>query len=555
MSQRQVSNMTIDNDLLSIQEARTLTARAKEAVSEFKHFTQPEVDAIVRTMAEAGYNESERLGKMAAEETGFGKWQDKRIKNIFGTKHTWESIKDLKTVGIVNSLHNGTVLEIAEPMGVVAALIPCTNPTSTAMFKAIIALKGRNAIVASPHPRSILCTQEALRILCDAAEKAGAPKGLIHCMEHVSLEGTQELMKNKNTSIILATGSTPMVRAAQSVGKPAYGVGSGNVPAFIERSANVRKSVADVMTGKKFDNGTLCSTEASVIVDAPILDTVRRQMQELNGFFCEGADKDKLRSTLFPDGKMNSDLVGKPATFIAQIAGITCPSTTEVLITEIDAVGRQEPLSKEKLSPVLSMFTADGWRDGCHRCIELLEFGGIGHTMVIHSTDKDIIMKFALEKPAQRIIVNSVGALGAVGYTNDLDPSMTLGPGTIGGSVVSENVTARHLLNIKRVAFETVAMNDDNGKAISQETELKWNTAKTTPTSGTKTGPANGRKSWSEEIDERIRLKAGNALHDSYSKQRISPSKTPEPKRSGKIYGSGISEEDVQKIISQFKIQ
>lgn len=551
--------MTFDKDLLSVQEARELTARARAAALEFKHFSQQEVDTIVQTMAEAGYRAAESLAKMAAEETAFGKWQDKVVKNIFATKHTWESIRDLRTVGVVNSLNDGSLLEIAEPMGVVAALIPCTNPTSTAMFKAIISLKGRNAIVASPHPRSIASTREALRILADAAERAGAPKDLILCMEHVSLEGTQELMKNRNTAIILATGSTAMVRAAQSVGKPALGVGAGNVPAFIERTANLRKAVADVMTGKKFDNGVLCSTEASLIVDAPVADQARALVREHNGFFCEGDDKVRLRRTLFPGGKLNPDLVGKPATYIAQLAGITCPPTTEVLLAEINEVGRTEPLSREKLSPVLSFLVADGWREGCHTCIALLEFGGIGHTMAIHSTDRDVIMKFALEKPAQRVIVNSVAALGAVGYTNDLDASLTLGPGTIGGSIVSVNVSAQHLINIKRVAFETNAMNDAEGRAISQDPQLAWNIppapAQGRPPRplGAQAASPGGRSSWMEEIDERIRQKAGNPtspaniIHGPHSPL---PPKANAPAG----YGSGISEEEIRKIISQFKI-
>ncbi len=544
-----------DIDLLAMQEARDLSRAAFEACQAFKQFSQPEVDAIVEAMARAGYREAERLAKMAAEETAFGKWQDKVVKNIFSTKHTWESIRDMQTVGIIRSTSNGNILEIAEPMGVIAALIPCTNPTSTAMFKAIIALKGRNAIVASPHPRSVRSTREALRILSDAAEQAGAPKGLIQCMEHVSLEGTQELMRSKFTAVILATGSTAMVRAAQSVGKPAYGVGAGNVPAFIERTANLKKAVADVMTGKTFDNGVLCSTEASVIVDAPLAEEARKLFVAHHGFFCEGEDKVRLRKTLFPGGKLNPDLVGKPATYIAQQAGISCPPDTQALIAEITQIGKAEPLSKEKLSPVLSFLVADGWREGCHRCIELLQFGGIGHTMAIHSMDKEVVMRFALEKPAQRIIVNSVAALGAVGYTNDLDPSLTLGPGTIGGSIISVNVTARHLINIKRIAFETTAMNDDQGKAISQQAELAW-----TASSPRATTPSR-KKSWMEEIDERIRQKAGNAPVGPVSGANGSsrPIGTPPPRPattgSGTVYGSGITEEEIHTIISKFSLR
>jgi len=542
--------MNLDRDLESIQQARDLTKKAHDAYLEFKQFTQAQVDTVVEAMAQAGFREAERLAKMAAEETGFGNWKDKVIKNIFATKHTWDSIKDLKTVGIVKSCCNGTVIEIAEPMGVVAALVPCTNPTSTAIFKAIISLKGRNAMVASPHPRSIKSTTEALRVLSEAAEKAGAPKGLIQCLQEVSLEGTQELMKNKFTAVILATGSTAMVRAAQSVGKPALGVGAGNVPAFIERTANVKKAVADIMTGKKFDNGVLCSTEASAVIDKPLFEEAKRLMKEHNGFFCDGADKEKLRNTVFPGGKLNADLVGKPATYIAERAGISCPSNTEVLIAEITEIGKNEPLSKEKLSPVLSVIVADGWRDGCHKCIELLEFGGIGHTMAIHSTDKEVVMQFALEKPAQRIIVNSISAVGAVGYTNNLMPSLTLGPGTIGGSIVSENVTAAHLINIKRVAFETNPMNDSQGKPVSQEKQLQWNLTK--PASSTRS-ESRERQSWMQEIDDRIRQKAGNPVVQ--PSQSPKPAKPAKPVKSGVVYGSGITEDEIRKIISEFSLK
>jgi acetaldehyde dehydrogenase (acetylating) len=547
--------MNLDNDLKSIQQARECTAKAYDAYMEFKQFSQADVDKVVEAMAFAGFEQAERLAKMAAEETGFGKWNDKVIKNIFATKHIWESIKDLKTVGIVKSHAKGNVIEIAEPMGVVAALIPCTNPTSTAMFKAIISLKGRNAIVASPHPRSIKSTIEALRILEQAAERAGAPRGLIQCLDAVSLEGTQELMKNRKTAVILATGSSAMVRSAQSVGKPALGVGAGNVPAFIEKTANLRKAVADVMTGKKFDNGVLCSTEASLIIDKELFNQAKELIRSHNGFICEGDDKERLRDTVFPNGKLNADLVGKPANFIAQKAGIQCPSDTDVLVAEIKSVGKSEPLSREKLSPVLSIMSADGWLDGCHKCIELLEFGGIGHTMAIHSTDKEVVMKFALEKPAQRIIVNSVAAVGAVGYTNDLLPSLTLGPGTIGGSIISENVTAQHLINVKRVAFETNPMNDDQGRPVSQDKQLQWNLSK--PASST-INTSNERQSWMKEIDDRIRQKAGNPALPRAQKPASNGGSTSSAAKAGKsstVYGSGITEEEIKKIISEFSLK
>jgi acetaldehyde dehydrogenase (acetylating) len=524
--------MKLDKDLASIQEARDLLGKAKQAALEFKSYNQEQVDKIVKAMADAAFAESERLGKMAHEETGFGKWQDKKAKNIFASKTVYESIKNLKTVGVINSLNDGKLLEIADPMGVVAALIPSTNPTSTSFYKCLISVKSRNAVVASPHPRAVNCTLEAFRVLTDAAEKAGAPKNLLSCMTSPTIEGTNELMKNRNTSIILATGNTPMVKAAYSSGTPAYGVGPGNVPAFIERTANVKKAVADICSGKTFDNGVLCSTESAVIVDSSLNSIAREEFIKRGGYFVNQEEKIKLEKWMFRPGGMNPELVGKPAAFIAQKAGFSIPENTEILIVELNGVGKEYPLSAEKLSPVLSYYVVDGWREGCERCIQLLEFGGIGHTMVIHSNDKDIIMKFALEKPAYRILVNTVGSLGAAGYTNGLTPALTLGPGTIGGSIISVNVTATHLMNIKRLAFETKPMNDKNGNLINYDSP--------------KTISTGGEKTWMDEIDERIRLKAGNP---SFKKEEG----TDPIVGKGKIYGSGMTEFDVDKVIKSFK--
>ena len=528
--------MNIDKDLASIQEARNLCKLAKEAQLEFKNYNQKQVDKIVKAMAEAAYNASERLAKMAYEETGFGKWQDKKIKNIFASKFVYESIKDLKTVGVINILHDGKIIEIAEPMGVVAALIPSTNPTSTSFYKILISLKGRNGIVASPHPRSINCTLEAFRVMIDAAEKAGAPHNLIACISNPTIEGTNELMRNKNISVILATGSSPMVKAAYSSGTPAYGVGPGNVPAFIERTANIKKAVADIFLGKTFENGVLCSTEASVIVDSPINNIVKEEFIKRGGYFIQNEDKVKLERYMFGKGTINPEVVGKPAQFIAQKSGISVLPNTEVIIAELNGVGNQYPLSHEKLSPVLTYYVEDGWRNACHRCIELLEYGGLGHTLVIHSMDKDIIMKFALEKPALRILVNTVGALGAVGFTNHLDPSLTLGPGTFGGSIISENVTAKHLINIKRLAFESFPLNDKDGNKIPLP-EFTFDTEVVNQ---------NKTKSWMDEIDERIRLKAGNKpVLEKDSKFATSKQA---------IFGNSLTEEDINRIVSSFKL-
>lgn len=527
-------------DLLSIQQARELIAKAKESFLEYKNYSQEQVDKIVRAMFEAGYEASERLAKLAVEETGIGKWEDKKLKNEFATKFTYESIKNLKTVGVINYDKSKRVVEIAEPMGVISALIPTTNPTSTAMFKALICAKTRNALVVSPHPRAVKSTYEAIQIMQTAAEKAGAPRNLFQCMTEVTIEGTMELLKHRDVSLILATGSTQMVKMVYSIGKPAYGVGSGNVPAFIERTANIKKAVADIIFGKTFDYGTLCSAENAVVCDSPIREQVIYEFKKRGAHFCNPDEKEKLEKIILtPQGGINPEIVGKPAAYIAQKAGFSVPEQTTVLIAELEGVGKQYPLSIEKLSPILAFYTVDGWREGCHKCIELLEFGGLGHTMVIHSSDPDIITKFALEKPAFRVLVNTVAALGAVGYTTGLDPSMTLGPGTLGHSIISENVTARHLIQIKRLAYELLPLHDIEGNRIQSSNAKRFHTS-TTETKDI--------KSILEEIEERIRLKAGNPPVSTGTKLE---STTDE--RKTKIYGSGITEEEIEKIIRDFQ--
>jgi len=523
--------MNFDKDLQSVQEARNLAAAAKEAQLEFKHFNQEQVDRIVKAMTEAGYNEAERLAKMACEETGFGNVHDKIIKNKFATKDVYDSIKDLKTVGVIDIQKSGKIIKIAESMGVVAALVPSTNPTSTAMFKTIISLKCRNGIVVSPHPKALRCTSEAIKVLSDAAEKSGAPKGLINCMTIPTLEGTEALMKDKNIAVILATGGMPMVRAAYSAGKPAYGVGSGNVPAFIEKTANYQKAVADIVFGTTFDNGVLCSSEQAMIVDRTIKEKVIEEAKRIGCYFVNDDEKKKLENTVAKGAKLNADIVGKPATWIANYAGFSVPENTKVLLAECKGVGKHEPLSIEKLSPMLAFYVVDGWLEGCHRCIELLEFGGIGHTMAIHSSDKEVIMKFALEKPAFRIVVNTPSSVGAVGYTTGLMPSITLGPGTWGGSIVSENVTASHLMHIKTLAFEVKPVNKGNSLNSFDLPDIK----------NISTSQSEG--SFTKIIEERLRARAGNPA---------TTIKKSNGKKTDVVLGSGISEEEIQRIIKEF---
>lgn len=509
----------MDKDLIAIQEARDLACKAKEAQLEFKQFSQDQVDKICKAMAEAGFDAAEKLAKLAVDESSIGKWEDKVTKNKFATQNVWNSIKDLKTVGVISCENDGKLIKIAEPMGVVAALIPCTNPTSTAMFKSIISLKGRNSIVASPHPRSVNCTLEAMKIIDEAAIKAGAPKGLINCLTMPTLEGTDALMKHTNIAIILATGGSAMVRSAYSSGKPAFGVGPGNVPAFIERTANVSKAVSDIITGKTFDNGTLCSSEQSIICDKPIYDKVKADVIKAGGYFLTHEEKNCLGKFIAKGSSINPDIVGKSALWIAKNAGINVPESTKVLLAEAESVGKDEPFSMEKLSPILAFYTVDGWLEGCHKSIELLQFGGVGHTMAIHSSDPDIIMKFALEKPAFRIIANTVSALGAVGYTTALNPSLTLGPGTWGGSIISENVTAKHLINIKHLAFEMFPINA--GNTVSSLKNIQGN-----------------QDSFINEIEERLRARAGNPkINFSNKKEKVI--KIPPQ----------ISEQDIDEIV------
>ena len=543
--------MKLDKDLQSIQEARDLARKAKEAQLEYQYFEQNQVDKIVKAMAEAGYAESERLAKMAVEESGFGKWQDKVIKNQFGTKNVYESIKDLKTTGVVAIEAGGKIVKIAVPMGVVCALVPSTNPTSTAMFKVLISLKTRNSIVVSPHPRTANCTAEALRILSEAAENAGAPKGLIQCLSNPTIEGTDALMGDKNIAVILATGSNPMVKAAYSSGTPAYGVGAGNVPAFIEKSADYKKAVADIIYGTTFDNGTLCSSEQAMIVDKTLCEKVIEEAKAKGAYFVNEEEKKKLAKAIQTDFRINPAIVGQSAPFIAKYAGFSVPENTSVLIAECAEVGKSDPLSMEKLSPILAFYTVDGWLEGCHHCIDLLRFGGIGHTMVIHSNDQGIIMKFALEKPAFRILVNTVSSIGAVGYTTALNPSMTLGPGTIGGSIISENVTAKHLMNIKSLAFEVNPVNKGNSVTSFKVDKVHQR-------------PSSEPSSLMKEIEERLKARAGNfPQRDSYlpvkgpdfkpAEKNVTAEKQSVAK-SVKTLGTGMTEAEVNKIIKDFKL-
>jgi len=445
----------MDQDLHSIQQARTLLRKARAAWNTYHTFDQEKVDAIVRAMVRAGVDASERLAMMAVDETGFGRVESKIQKNLFATRTLAERMHGMKTCGIIDTTDDGRVWEVANPMGIVAALVPSTNPTSTAMYKAIIAAKARCGIVLSPHPRARECTLEALRVVATAAYRAGAPEGLFACMTEISVEGTHALMGDPETDVILATGGSAMVKAAYSKGKPAFGVGSGNVPVYVDRTADVKKAAADILYGVSFDWGTLCSTERSIVADQPALARLKEALRAEGAYFLDATEADMLRRYAVPEGRLNIEQVGKAPAEIARAAGFQVPDKTRALVAEVFEVGKQEPLSMETLSPILSLYVEDGWQAGCERCKAILDFGGIGHTLGIHAGSDRIVREFALQKPAMRIVVNSVCALGSVGYTTALFPAMTLGPGTIGGSITGDNISPLHLINIKRVAFET----------------------------------------------------------------------------------------------------
>ncbi|RKP54067.1 acetaldehyde dehydrogenase (acetylating) [Cohnella endophytica] len=464
--------MMLDGDLQGIQEARNALKEAKQAQKLLEKMTQSQIDEIVSRMAITAEKEAERLGTLAVEETGFGVPADKKAKNLFVAHDVYQAIRNMRTVGIVRKDEQKRVWEIVQPMGVVAAIIPSTNPTSTVLFKCMIALKARNAIVISPHPSALRCSLEAANAMRDAAEHAGAPLGLIHCLTRPSLEATQELMRHKLTDVILATGGTAMVKAAYSSGKPAYGVGPGNVPVYIHRSADLRQAVARIVQSKTFDNGTICASEQALVVDEPIKRELMGELERQGAYFLNERDNEKVGAILMAGKGMNPKVVGKSPRAIAELAGIEIQDHVRVLIAEESLVGPEHPYSNEKLCPVLALYTVRDWQEGCRLCIELLEQGGMGHTLGIHCEDLEIIEAFGLEKPASRIVVNSGTTFGGIGATTGIFPSMTLGCGSFGSNITSDNIGPQHLLNVKRVAFGIREMPEpDDQPPLAQKAE------------------------------------------------------------------------------------
>lgn len=445
--------MILDADLVSIQEVRTALFQAQEAQKKFAAYSQEQIDAIVATMSRAGIEAAERLAAMVVEETGFGNVADKKVKNLFAARDVYNAIREQKTVGIIGKDEAKQVWEVARPVGIIAGIVPSTNPTSTAMFKAMIAVKAGNAIVISPHPSAARCTLEATQVMAQAAEQAGAPPGLIHCIRNPTLQATQELMKHKLTDLILATGGTQMVKAAYGSGKPAYGVGPGNVPVFIHPSADLTAAARRIVQSKTFDYGTICASEQALVVEESVkrewVDALKRE----GAYFLDEREKEKVAAVIAVNGSLNAKMVGRSAPSIAQMAGIAVPPETRVLIGEETSVGKAYPFSIEKLAPVLAMYTVPDTQSGFARCRQLLELGGLGHTAGIHAADQQVIEAYGKEMPASRIAVNTGTTFGGIGATTAIFPSLTLGCGALGNNITSDNIGPEHLFNIKRVAF------------------------------------------------------------------------------------------------------
>ena len=450
-----------DKDLLSVQEVRDLVEKAKKAQQEFAQKSQEEVDAIVKSVAEAGVRNAKRLAKMAHEETGFGIEADKVIKNVFGSRGVYEAIKDMKTIGVLEVDEEKKTKKIAIPVGIVAGLIPSTNPTSTAFYKSEIALKGGNAIIFSPHPNAKNCIVEAVKVIRTAIAEAGGNEDLVSVITIPTIQATDMLMKHPDVAMILATGGSAMVRAAYSSGTPAIGVGPGNGPAYIEKTADVALAVKRIMDSKTFDNGTICASEQSVMCDCDMEPAVRVEMEKQGAYFLNDEQIAKLgKFILRANGTMNPQIVGKSAQVIADLAEMEIPEGTRVLVAKETGIGFGHPYSNEKLAPILGFYTAENYVEICELAQKILHYEGAGHTFSMHTKDPKIVDYFAARIPASRIMVNTPSALGGIGASTGMLPALTLGCGAIGGSATSENVGPQHLINVRVVAEGLLEMDE-----------------------------------------------------------------------------------------------
>lgn len=447
--------MELDKDLQARQEARTLAKQAQTAQKTLCRMTQSQLDSIVDAVAKAFCAAAAELAELAVRETGFGNSRDKITKNEFASREVAAAIRDMKTVGVLNEHPAEKLWEIGVPVGVIAAIVPSTNPTSTVCYKALIALKSGNSIVFSPHPKAIACTRRAVEIVARAAEQAGAPAGAVSCLTIPAMAGCQELMSAEPVRLILATGGPGMVKAAYSSGKPAIGVGAGNGPAYIHKSADVTHALQCILQSKTFDYGTVCASEQSIIVEASMEQQVKDTASGMGFYFMNAQEAGQLARLLFrPTGALNPEIVGKSATVLAEKAGFPVPGSTRVLVAREQEAGPTRPYSMEKLCPVLAFFVMDNEDAVLAKAIEVLTHEGSGHTFALHAQDLEVVRKFALQIPVSRFLVNTPAALGGIGATTGLFPALTLGCGAVGGSSSSNNISPLDLINIRRVAWD-----------------------------------------------------------------------------------------------------
>lgn len=447
--------MEFDLDLRSRQLVRNCVAAAKDAAELLATFPQDRLDAICAAISQAGTEHAAELGRMASEETGFGRPEDKLVKNRFAAERVWEAIRPLKTIGVLQEHPAEKVIDIGTPVGVIAGIVPSTNPTSSVIYKSLISIKSGNAIVFSPHPNAVKCTVRAVEIVAEAAEKAGCPTGAISCIETPTMDAVSDLMKHQDVSLILATGGGAMVRAAYSSGTPAIGVGAGNGPAYIHKSADISAAVRRILDSKTFDNGTVCASEQSIVVEEPMALPVTDELQRQGAYFLSPEEAKILSGFILrANGTMNPAIVGKSAQDIARLAGLkNVPSDARVLIARESEVGPKFPYSREKLCPILAFYVEKDENAALDKCCRILRHEGSGHTFIIHAEDEAVIRRFAARVPVSRILVNTPGALGGVGATTNLFPALTLGCGAVGGSSSSNNIGPLDLINIRRIAW------------------------------------------------------------------------------------------------------
>lgn len=441
-----------DFDLSSIQAARDLARKGLVAEEKLKNYTFEQIDKIIKAVADAGEKYARELAELAVSETGFGVVQDKIYKNHMASGLLYEEIKMQQTIGIIDVDEKMQTMTIADPVGLIMGIVPSTNPTSTVLYNSMIAIKSRNPIIFSPHPKASKCTLRAIEIVNDAAVSAGAPENIVQGISKISMEATNELMHAKEVKLIIATGGPAMVKAAYSAGKPAIGVGAGNSPAYIERSADIKKAVRNIMASKTFDNGTICASEQSIIVERCNRDEVIKELEKQGAYFMNEEETNKVCELLFKNGtSMNPNFVGRSAKVIAEAANINIDKDVKLLVGEQYGVGTKFPLSYEKLTSVIGFYTVEDWQEACDLSYKLLA-NGIGHTMSLHTENKEIARKFSV-KPASRILINTGGSMGGTGLTTGIPIALTLGCGTMGGSSVSENVGPKNLINLKKLVY------------------------------------------------------------------------------------------------------